>query len=368
MIMRITRHAAIVAVAMLGLSSSAISAPKLQIDSQDALDAALAKAKGGETLALAPGVYSITLLDRTFPATLTITSADPSRPARISWHKLSNVSKVTFTRLDMGRAVKPGGYPDAENVGKVTGGSDITFDDVHVYGSLDNDATNDITGLQISALKNARVINSEFEQLARAIQFGAIDGLVVANNRIHNIRSDGFNLAACSHVLIEGNHFTGSQRAKRDHPDAIQFWTVNTKRPSTDIVIRDNEIIQGKGSGTQGVFMTDYKNGGLRYERVTIENNIIIGSNMANGILIADAKDVKILNNTVISPADDGNPIWIKTVRVENLTLQDNIADVGGNKTPDRAKINMALLKTKNLPNLRASDVVVPGIGYQPKR
>lgn len=359
----------IVAAAMLaGLLASGVDAATLNISSQAALDAAIVRATGGETIALASGAYSLDIRNRSFTAPLVITSANPAKPARISYHEFWGVSNVTFTRLDMGRPAPPGMREDVENTGRVEASSNITYDTVHVHGSLNNDPRDDIVGLQFGGSKNIRLVNSEFEQLGRAVRFGDVDHVIIANNKFHDLRSDALDFAASSNVLIQANYFTATHNLPHDHPDAIQFWTVNVKRPSTDIVICDNEIIQGNGGGTQGIFLTDQSNGTLPYERVTIENNIMIGSYMANGILLADAKDAKIRNNTVISPTDDRNPVWIKMVRVQGLVLEGNIADVGGNKMTERAGFNMSLLKTKNLPNLKASDFIVPGLGYQPSQ
>jgi hypothetical protein len=365
---RTSSFAALAALALGGFLPGNASAATLTVANQAELDRAIVKASGGETIALAPGVYSLNIQNRSFIGTIVITSANPARPARISAHELRNVSNVTFTRLEIGRPGTPGMREDVENAGKITGGSNITYDAVHVHGSLNNNARDDIVGLQFGGTRNIRVVNSEFQQLGRGIRFGDVDHLIVANNKFHHMRSDALDFAAASNVLIQANYFTETQRVKHDHPDAIQFWTVNAKRPSTDIVIRDNEIIQGGGDGTQGIFMTDQSSGTLPYERIMIENNIMIGSNMANGILIADGKDVTLRNNTVISPTDDKNPVWIKMVRVQGLVSENNIADVGGNKMPDRAKLNMSLLKTEKIATLKASDFIVPGIGYQPDR
>lgn len=338
----------------------------VRVATQPALQAALTKASGGEVIGLAPGSYSINLVNRSFARPVTITSADPVRPAKISWIGLKDVSNLVFTRLELHRTLKPGEHAEATHIGKVGGGRDIIFDSVYVHGSLDDDASNDMNGLSIGGTRNAQVLNSEFEQLGRAIQFGAVSNVVVANNKVHGMRSDGFNFAQSSHVLIDGNHFSDSRPVKADHPDAIQFWTTRTTLPSTDIVIRNNQIIQGKGGGTQGIFMRDIE--GLLFERVIIENNLMIGSNMANGIFVENGLDVSILNNTVISPTDDANPVWIRTKNVKNRKLEGNIADLGGNKTPDSAKINMSLLRKDRFRMLTAEDVIVPGIGFQLKQ
>jgi hypothetical protein len=344
-------------------------APKvtLRVASQGALDAALIRAKGGEVIGLAPGPYSVDLRNRPFPATVTLTSADPSKPATLKSIKFSSVSNFTFSQLIIARTLMPGEPTEGNYIGKVEGGRDITFDAVYIHGSLDKEPSNDLIGLNVGGVKNARVINSEFQQLGRGAQFGALSGAVIANNKVHEMRSDGFDFAQSDNVLIDGNHFSNTKRIKTDHPDGIQFWTTRTTRPSTDITIRNNQILQGDGDGTQGIFMRDEQET-LPYQRITIENNLMVGSNMANGIVIMHGKDVNILNNTILSRTDDSNPVWIRMTKVENLKLEGNIAEVGGNRTPQRAGIDMSLLGPDRFRTIKPEDVIVPGIGFQLKQ
>lgn len=336
----------------------------LRIANQAALDAALMKARGGEVIGLAPGAYSIDLTNRAFPSLVTVTSANPATPATLRWLTLKSVSNFTLSQLVISRLSMPGEKTEGVYIGKIQGGRDITLDAVYIHGSLDNEAANDMIGLNVGGVKNFRIINSELQQLGRGIQFGAVSEAMIANNKVHEMRSDGFDFAQSNNVLIDGNHFSNTQRIKTDHPDAIQFWTVRTTAPSTDITIRNNQILQGNGDGTQGIFMRD-ELGTMPYTRITIENNLMVGSNMANGIWIDNGKDVDILNNTVLSPTDDANPVWIKMIRVENLKLEGNIAEVGGNRTPQRAKIDMSLLKLDRFRTIKPEDVIVPGIGFQ---
>jgi hypothetical protein len=345
------------------------STPKItsRVAGQGALDTALMRAKGGEVIGLAPGTYTLTLRNRPFPAMVTITSANPAQPATLSQIAVSDVSNLTLTRLVISRVKKPGESVEGTYIGKIQGGRDIAIDTVYVHGSLDSDTANDIIGLNIGGVKNVRVVNNEFQQLGRGIQFGAVSGAVVANNKIHEMRSDGFDFAESDHLLIEGNHFSNTYRIKGDHPDAIQFWTRNTTRPSTDITIRNNQILQTDGHGTQGIFMRDELLT-MPYQRVTMENNLMVGSNMANGIWMDNGRDVNVLNNTVLSRTDDDNPVWIKMIRVENLKLEGNIAEVGGNKTPQQVKIDMSLLGADRFRTIKPEDVIVPGIGFQLKQ
>ena len=129
-------------------------------------------------------------------------------------------------------------------------------------------------------------------------------------------------------------------------------------------MIRNNQIIQGVGFGSQGIFMRD-EGLTMPFERVTIENNLVVGSNMANGIYVDNGIDVRVLNNTVLGSREVSNPVWIKLKNVRNSKLEGNVAEVGGNKTPGGAKIDKSLLKGDRFKTIKAEEVVVPGIGFQ---
>lgn len=344
-------------------------APKVtqRVSGQSAFNSALARAKGGEVIGLAPGTYEVDISNRAFATPVTITSASPGQPATLRSLRIEEVSNLTITRVVISRNKGSAELTEGRYIGKIGGSRNITLDTVYVHGSLDDDPSNDIIGLNIGGGKNIKLINSEFQQLGRGAQLAALSGAVVANNKVHEMRSDGFNFAQSDHLLIEGNHFSNTKRIKGDHPDAIQFWTLRTKRPSTDIIIRNNQIIQGKGHGTQGIFLKD-EMGNMPYERVTIENNLMVGGNMANGIYMLNGKDVNLINNTVVSRSDIKPPVWIRMINVKNLKLDGNIAGAGGNKTPREAKINMKLLDPDNFPTIKAEDMIVPGLGFQLRR
>ena len=340
----------------------------IQISSQSQLDAALSTASGGETLVLAKGNYNLTLSSKTFNTPVTITSADPSNPAHFSCIKLTSVTGMTFKSLDIGRGLTSSESPEASAMAKVTGGGNITFDSNHIHGSMDGNALNDGIGLMIKSVNGVTVSNNEFEQLGRGAQLFGLTNLNVTNNNLHDIRSDGLDLSAVKGVLIDGNLFANFQRSSTDHPDAIQFQTINTTSPSSNIVIRNNVVQTGSGTGMQGIFMTDQM-GTLPYQNVTINNNMVIGANMPNGIMVSSANNLAVTNNTVVSPTDDSNPVWIRLGTITGTkTYSGNIADSGGQKTPQQAftSAQLSLLTTSYLSKLTASQLIVSGFGYQP--
>lgn len=340
---------------------------------QAQLDSALTQLKGGDTLQLGAGAYSFVLSSKAFTSNVTITSLDPANPARLSWLKVTDTSNITFKTLEVGRSLGSAETIDS-SLSKVNGGTNITFDTVHFHGSLDGDPTNDGTGITFGGVNGIKLINSEFEQLGRGAVFGSSTNITVANNRFHDIRSDGMDFAAVTNVLIDGNSFTNFNRVSADHPDAIQFWTTGTSRASTDIVIRNNVVLEGSGSGMQGIFMRD-ELGTLPYERVTIENNLIYETNMSNGITVMGGKDITIRGNTVLSPSEDTVPVWIRVESVTGGTVTRNLTDkfytgsnsnvsITDNMLTASSGLSASLLSFANLATMTSAQLAVNGYGY----
>jgi len=345
----------------------------IKIADQAALNTALANAKGGEVFLLpSGGGYGVTLSGKSYASPVIITSADPAHRAKISWFSLTNVGNLTFLNVEIARNAKDPANPNAENLGKIAGGKGISFDGVYFHGSLDNDARNDMVGPNIGNVDGLRIVNSRFEQLMAGFRLGACNNVTVANNIVTALRSDGFNFAASTNVLIERNSFSNFQRNTTDHPDAIQFWTQGSTKPSANITIRYNIVLPRGGNGMQGIFLADQV-GNLPYSNVLIEKNLIVGLNMANGIFPSHVNGLTIRYNTVVSPVDDGNPVWIRVDKATGVSVTGNIADTfngvsaTGNKLTSASGIDLKLLTTANLPNLTAAQLIVPGVGYQPQ-
>jgi hypothetical protein len=172
----------------------------------------LANAKGGETFLLATGKYSVKLAYKNFASNVTVTSLDTSNPATIDYMKLSYSSNLTFRSVDIGRAATT-----AEHMVRIMGGSNLTFDQVHVHGSLDGDARNDGNGFVVdTGAKNIRITNSEFEQLNKAGIFSNINGLTLAGNNIHNVVSTTpFSISSTVTNLVQSTTAVTSQTLQK---------------------------------------------------------------------------------------------------------------------------------------------------------
>jgi len=331
-----------------------------KIASQAELDKALADTAGGKTLLLA-GSFNINIA-REYASEMVITSADPKAKAKIGSAKIKG-SKVTLRGLEIGRSASEA-TRESQFMLTIEGGN-ITIEGNHFHGSLDDDPRNDGVGYKLWSTGNVRIINNEFEQLGRCgVNSGT--GILIRGNHCHDIRSEGFQSSNVTDITIEDNLFEKWKRASADHPDAIQFMTAGANRGSSKIVIRHNVILCNVGDGAQGIFLRD-EVGGLPYTDLTIENNFVLGKNMANGIYVDGGKNVTVRNNTVVSPTDDSNPVWISLKNISGLTQSGNIADQGGQKTPAQVftGAQMALLTTARYAEASPEKLFVSGIGAQ---
>lgn len=341
------------------------------------LAAALTIAKGGDRIVLAAGNYGdLKLSNKHYGSAVEIVSADPNNPAEFRTITLTSVSHLTFRSLEIGYALAPG-EPTFAKMVNVNKSSYLTFDSVHFRGSLDNDPSNDGNGLSILTSDHIRVANSEFQQLNRASLIGSSTNVEVVNNKFHDLRSDGADFSDVQNVLIAGNYFTNFYPVTGDHPDAIQFWTRGTTKPSTDIVIRDNVILQGSGSGLQGIFIND-KDGMLPYERVTISNNLVYVNDGHNGLSVMGGKQVMVQNNTVLSERGDAETIYIRLEDISGLLVKDNVSDtiINDRNTQVYLSGNVRLdhspERVEDLRDLQAGaaatveGLILNGVGYQP--
>ena len=351
----------------------------ITIKDQAALTAALANARGGETFALAAGTYSeVALKSRTFATPITITSADATRPATVQHIALSGSSGVNFTNIDIGSALAAGEKIGSDTAaGIISNSSKITFDHVHVHGSMDNNASNDRYGLSFRGSSAIKITNSSFEQLTRAALFGTSNDILVQNNSFTHLRSDGLDFAAVQNVTVDGNYFHDYSPIAGDHPDAIQFWTSGTKVSSSDITITNNQIQFGGAQGAQGIFLND-EVGKLPYKRVTIDNNMVYVVAGYNGIYVANGEDVAVTNNSVLSNPSDRYKLRIDLGTIKRGTVANNVADIlltgslKGVGVADNLWVQDDPTKLALFPNLSNGaattyeDLVIGGKGYQP--
>ncbi|TRW15234.1 right-handed parallel beta-helix repeat-containing protein [Glacieibacterium frigidum] len=264
------------------------------------LATAVAGAKGGETILLAGGSYGdLTIKNKAFADALTIKSADGANDAVFTSIRVHAASGVVFDDIDVRRTLLAGEGDWTQSV-YVSDSSRIDFVRTDFAGSLDGNTWNDGHGLRVDQSKDVRVVDSTFEQLKVAASFSNSSGIAVVGNSVTDVR-EGFDFAAVQKVTIAQNRLTGfdPNYAAGDHSDAIQFWNAGVNKGSSQVVIRDNVILQGANGGTQGIFIGS-EVATARHSDFVIENNLYNGD-ARHGISIYAVDGAVIRGNTVTS-------------------------------------------------------------------
>ncbi len=301
------------------------------VGSTSALYQALAKASGGDVIKLASGTYAPISLSETsgfnvaFSSKVTITSADPSKPAVLTGLELHNVSNLTVSNVVCDYDFKAGD-PSYVTPFSVYGGANVTI----ANSTFDGDVANGVsaaangyangTGFAATATTNLTFTGNELSTFYRGLTVTDCTGVNVSGNEISDIRSDGMDFVEVHDVTIAGNHLHDfrTNEASGDHPDMIQFWTAGTNSPSTNIVIRGNVLDAGSGAWTQSIFLGNevasqgQTGTAMYYRNVTIADNVIINGQY-HGITLGQTIGGTISNNTVLhsdgNTPDGGDPV-----------------------------------------------------------
>ncbi len=291
-----------------------------QVSTQSQLKSALNSAKGGDTISLAAGNYGTLSLSGSnykYSSAVKITSASSTNEAVFNKLSLSNVANITFDNIEV--------------KGSISGG--------HGVGS----------GARIQSSNNITIQNSEFKDLAKAIQGWNDSNLKLVNNVLNNISYDGIVIGHSRTVLIQGNDINMQNGYGDIHRDGIQFYNQGSVAPASNVTIKNNSISTEDGV-THGIYIgnLDGNKGqaGEAYTNFVIEGNRI-ESAQALGLAVSAATGVSIKNNIVIQTDDFYSkkavniPMIIIDNNAKNVSLSGNtvlkapaIADEGSNWQP----------------------------------
>lgn len=353
------------------LACSGAAAQPVRVSNGVQLAAAIKNARGGETIQLAAGRYGDVVIDqRNFARPVTIGAAEAAA-ATIETLQVRGSRNIAFRDIAMGRARRPG-EPDWMTLHRVSDSQAISFTGVTVHGSDDDNPSNDGYGVTVTNSQDVTFAKSVFRDLWKALMLVGSTRVEVSGSRFVTLREDGINAAGCEDLVIDGNHFEDFRPLAGGHPDAIQLYSAQQKRGQARIRITNNVILQGKGSGVQGIWIADPKTYG--YRDVTIANNLIHSNDMWNGIGIVGVTGARIIGNTLVSSDRDEKTLWVRIAQSSDVELSNNVFEtlrVDG-VTGLREAGNVDLSKpgsAKRRPRkangpATAADLIVPGAGY----
>lgn len=291
------------------------------VSNQAELSAAL-KGRGADTvIVLKQGNYGDFAFNaKESPLAVNLVAADPSKPPVFSTLSIANangvnIAGVTFTPKD-----------DTKFANGLTlrGCDDVKLTNNTFAGGPDS-MNSQQRGLLIDRSSNVVVHDNDFSGLMRGAVFTETVGIKVTGNTLHDLRSEGFNLAGVKDVEISGNDLRGFHPVTGDHADFIQFWTRGAKTASENIHIHDNTMIQAKtGLSVQGIFMDN--DDSIAYRNVVIENNVI-QSGSPRGILVEQAVGVKVVNNTALAVEGADLKLNVSVIELSKVLVADNTAN-----------------------------------------
>jgi hypothetical protein len=192
------------------------------------VEASLAKARGGDTIALAPGAYPrITVYGLRPASTVTIDAS------------AATIGSMAFTNAS-NFVVEGGSFGPAR------------FQIVQVINS-------DHLALRHGYYSGAG---------AAGIAVTASAHIDIVGNRFRNSAGDGVDIAASQFITVDGNSCAAFASANGVHPDCVEAWSVVGKLQTSDLDI-ENNVAVGHMQGFTGF---DHGVGG--YSRVTVKNNV----------------------------------------------------------------------------------------------
>lgn len=330
----------------------------LKVSSQNDLDAAVRSVRSGDTIALSAGTYDgFTMNKMDFAQKVTITSADPGKPATINEFMIRGGSNVEIknVKLDYNPA------KSGDNPFWIEGSDHITITNVEIEGQIKGQYGSGV-GLRIKNSDDVTLSNSDLSDFRNGLYASNSSDVKILNNDIERMSNDGMLFGGMTRVLIQGNDIRNMHSdPKLKHKDGIQFLTSSGEAGSKDVVIRGNVIVNDEI--THGIFLTNSQyvsgKGGVFHSDVLIEDNVLqtnhvhgISVNHGNGITIRDndvmpikggsniplinvskySVDVRIQNNDVTSVQDPQNGSWTVT---GNQTIRDRLHWYGDAGSPN---------------------------------
>lgn len=280
-------------------SCGASTARSIPVADDDGLKKAIAAARSGDRIMLAPGVYApIEILQRRIDGLPVIITG---RDARIQAASFVKSSGWAIDGLTFG-----GSFQGGFRVVYIVNSSDIAVRNSLVHGlNLNNDPWDDRgIGINIMSSQRIHVDGNRFRDINVGFKVDNSADIKFEGNSIAFVR-EGSNWASVKNAIIRCNRFSHiyPRYGKKEHPDAIQSWWHRGHGGNEDFLIEGNAILTGGPRAVQGIFLAgSYGPKSLpenRMRNFVIRDNIYYGS-APHGITVAGAENFVIERNTIL--------------------------------------------------------------------
>ena len=262
------------------------------------LASAVAAARPGDRILLAPGSYqALRITGRKLSGEPAVLSG---KGAILAFVQIFNSSGWSLDGLEIG-----GGFDERGRILRIGNGADILVSNSLIRGQNMNNYAWDDGGIGIG-LRNAdgvEIRGNRFREMKVAMSAGSSRNIRVTGNSFAYIR-EGINWVAVDGGVIRCNRFSHFQPnyAKREHPDALQFWQ-NNDGSANNTLIEGNFFSLGGPRAVHGIFgggtQSAEKDPKFRMRNTPIRDNIYYGSAL-HGISLGGAENTVVERNTVI--------------------------------------------------------------------
>jgi MYXO-CTERM domain-containing protein len=303
---------------------------------------ALSAASGGDTVLLHDGYYGDVTMEGEFSSETTLKPRSGAA-ARLRTLHIQSAQNLTVQGLSISLS-HADSYSDDTMV--EISGSDVTLADCDIFSVPDSEtsgwsasdwANRPGSGIQVSSpditLRDNTVRNIGY---GITVGYSAVRAHVVGNV-VSDFSRDGIR-GLSDDSVFEYNLVKNSYDVDDHHDDFFQSWSyTDSGGPGSGVVsgvvLRGNKFIayedpdQPFAGAAQGIGCFD----GF-FEGWTVENNVIL-VNHWHGITFLGARDMTIVNNTVLDAAGgDPGPPWIKVAPHKDgssssgITMANNLA------------------------------------------
>lgn len=277
------------------------------VSTTDQLTTALSRARGGETILIAPGEYGLVHVSRRqFPTRVRLAAQDARRPPKFPRIRIEDSSGVELSNLAVGDNLTPVNGKSFALI-DIRGSNNVSVQSCTVKGVFEPGTTlSSDSGIGATNSQNISITNCDVSVCRFGIGATRSSNVTISGNRITRITDDGMRILQIENGLISSNRIENFQRRFDTHCDALQVFTSSSVGPCKSVVIRDNIISPGQGGdGTQGIFIRSET--GALHENISIINNLVL-VHQWHAISLSNTAGGIIRNNTAIAPADVVDP------------------------------------------------------------
>ena len=281
----------------------------------------LRDAKQATTILVSPGSYGTFIVNNLqVPPGTIVKSAKGADLATFQGLSFDNVSGLRFQDVDIVPSSKT--LIHGRYAALVTNSRHLQFVGVRFRAPKGGLYQKFPGGLMLRGDSNILIQRSYFGGFKHGLMMLDASHLLIENNEFENLQTDAIRGGGVRDSVIQANVLTDFHPKRGDHPDGIQLWSNNQKRPGRNIRILDNLIVRGSGQPVQGIFIRDTRLT-MPFENLKIAGNLVIGA-LYNGISVGGANGAEVRENTVIPLS--GQKSWIRLEQTRNAVAEKNYA------------------------------------------